>query len=320
MLYYSPADKEHRRSPPTTTTIVMTSPSHLATPAPLAPLVEFERPPVEEVVLGAQFAPVVGLGIKGLAAFCQGIATKFPQWTQTRPLARRVEQFGGPDLFDGGNININLNDFAGVRSRMMLASADDTRLLQVQDDVFVRNWRRRPADHDSPYPRFGRLTRQFANDLSEFLGFIEEQGLRSPQFDQGEVTYVNHIRVAAQDHDLHKHPERALRHLQAVPTAHPALEQEEGALDVSWRFHWRDGPNASGPAGRLRLNVRPMLLAGSGEKILRATLVARGRPRGLGVAGLAEWQTLAHDVLVTTFAAVTTNEYHRHWGVRHAER
>ena len=66
---------------------------------------------------------------------------------------------------------------------------DGSELVQIQQDRFVRNWRKR--DDEDQYPRYSSLRESFKKDLEVFCRLVEEEGWGSVQANQCEVTYVN---------------------------------------------------------------------------------------------------------------------------------
>jgi len=82
----------------------------------------------------------------------------------------------------------------------------ETELIQLQNDRFIRNWRRHHAP-DVPYPSFEYLRPEFVSDYRLFLGFAREQNFPLIVPDQCEVSYFNRIDkcgVWSSANDIHK--------------------------------------------------------------------------------------------------------------------
>jgi uncharacterized protein (TIGR04255 family) len=81
--------------------------------------------------------------------------------------------------------------------RVIYTAEDDSSLIQVQQNRFGFNWKR--ADDDSDYPKFEVNGKKFLEELAEFDGFCNSEGLvrLTPTF--CEVVYVNHIHPQANE-------------------------------------------------------------------------------------------------------------------------
>jgi uncharacterized protein (TIGR04255 family) len=94
---------------------------------------------------------------------------------------------------------IQLIDAPGPRSWFI--SSSGSKLIQVQRDRFIVNWRK--ADADKTYPRYEREMRpRFEHEWREFQDFVREIDLGPMDVQQCEVTYVNNVIQGGEWQDL----------------------------------------------------------------------------------------------------------------------
>ncbi len=238
-------------------------------------LPQFERPPLIEVALSAQFEPLESLSVPQLGLLWQRFRGRFPQVEHRPPLVAVIERTGTRAASAPPPV-----EFVSAPPVPRLWFLDESRgeLLQVQQDRFVRNWRKR--GESDRYPRYEEHVRpRFAEDLATFVDFITENGLGTFAPNQCEVTYVNHI---------------------VAGTEALALEDERFAL----RYVLRD--DSGDFLGRLHVAVEPAFRQQDDRPMLLATLTARGRPLGAGLEGVLGFLDLGRASIVRTFAALTT--------------
>ena len=154
-------------------------------------LPNFEGPPVVEVALGVQFEPLAKLDGPWIARFwLEHVRDRFPEWIEAPALPPVIEWFGIPGQPRG--VMFRLGQGA-VANRAVFHDASQTGLLQLQQDRFVRNWRKVGDGH--AYPRYESIRDSFALEVSQLRRFLTENQIGELVPNQCEVTYVNHIPV-----------------------------------------------------------------------------------------------------------------------------
>ncbi len=271
----------------------------------MSPSPEFARPPVEEVALSVQFAPLAAMTTAKVARYWEGVRARFPTWNEAPPVDAAMEIFGAPSPA--------LSRFAFslqggvVPHRALFVDALGSELVQVQRDRFVRNWRRAPGASD--YPRYGVLRDRFTSDLTAFQAFLAHEGVGVPEVNQCEVTYVNHI--PAEGWQRHGQLARVLNTISKDVSDQFLPEPETAEATFRYVFNW---PGTKEAAGRLHVVAKPVHRLADGSPLFAITLTARGRPRGSDVDEVLAWMDVAHDFLVRGFASMTTAEMHETWG------
>ena len=263
--------------------------------------VTFRHPPVTEVALSIQLdRPLVDLDV--LAVLTPQLRAEFPQREQHPPLPPLLEDFGGPQAVPMFQFELT-TQFSLPRSWFI--SSDSSKLLQLQADRFVFNWRKQ-ADSDV-YPRYSTLRALFSARLQELWDAIASSGKQLPAINFCEVTYVNQIDVGTAPGE--PHPDLG----DILNLARPWERRDflPAPEDAQFRARFRVGSDDN-PIGRLYVSAEPVFRP-DGSPIYVATLVSRMAPQGDEMD--AVWQSLdtGREWVVKGFKELTTEKMHRIW-------
>jgi uncharacterized protein (TIGR04255 family) len=257
----------------------------------------FDNPPVIETLLGVQFIPLK-LSVVHLGLFWARVREMYPLYRIQPPLSVAVEDFeSGPR-----NINVELKTLAEPPIRCWFITEDEAHLIQVQRDRFIRNWRKRSPN--DVYPHYDSLKPKFEFDWERFCNFVSEIGGESPEVNQCEVTYINHIKFS-EEWGSFPETHKVIKLLSETFQAEFLPEPELTEMSTSYRM-----PNKK---GRLRVSLQPIFSAPLQGEALQVTLTARGKPDSSNLADVLEWFDLGHEWIVRGFADITTPGMHRVW-------
>ena len=142
------------------------------------PLSEFDSPPINEVVCGILFNPIEGFCASHFGALWNQFKSEFPKCEAQSPIVPIPED----ELKD-------LNTFP--LPRVWFVEESGNRLIQVQRNRFLHNWRKRQSD--DPYPGYDSVIADFEKYLARFKGFLTEERLESLDLRRYEMTYIDHI-------------------------------------------------------------------------------------------------------------------------------
>jgi uncharacterized protein (TIGR04255 family) len=275
-----------------------------------APLPAYRNPPVIETVASVQFDPLANFTVAHIGLLWERFRKQYPSVEQKPPVPTIVERLGVWSPTPAGVQFELMNDFASPR--VWFANADGDELVQVQNDHFIRNWRRVPRLNNE-YPRYEEYVRpRFLEDFRRFQQFLKDENLGELVANQCEMTYVNHIE-----------PNQfwsSLRDIAAVfrpwnPT-YPQMDTVE-TINLQTVHVLRDA--AGEFLGRLYVLVQTAF-RGSPEvpsfdkPLIILTLTARGRPTEKGDAGVMGFLDAGRRAIVTTFDNMTTADMHKAWG------
>lgn len=264
------------------------------------PLPEYAKPPVVEVACSIQFDPVVGLHAAHLGLLWQEYRDRFPVVQQYPPLPVMREEFEAAR----SGVSFNMLQPFGV-PRLWFLNGKGTRLIQVQPDHFIVNWRR--LDTEEPYPRYPVVRQMLVEELDRFRSFLRREELPEISPRQTELSYVNHIDAKLPD-GSRKPLDEVVRLWRSDQRTELLPPFEEASLNA--RYIIRDAEN---PVGRLHIAVEPQRFVKDGAPLYAVTLIARGVPKEPDVPSALESLDRGHKAIVEGFTAVTTDEMHATW-------
>jgi uncharacterized protein (TIGR04255 family) len=271
-----------------------------------ADLPEFERPPLNELVLSIQFGV---LPFKNVHAgiLRQRFLDSYPCVEEQLPIEPVLETFG-PLQVKPPQLSFEVLEVPPIR--YWFVSADGNELLQVQRDRLIHNWRyQKPEDR---YPRYEPLRAKFEGEIAIAQTFFREHGLGEIVCNQCEVSYINLITF-----DDGADPNSRLSEIFTIVTEDYSddylrkMKVERGQFNLSYKI-----PDESGkePVGRLHIGVQPVIRRPENRPAIQLTVTARGKPLDETVASALSWLDMGREVGVRGFTSVTTREMHRLWG------
>lgn len=264
-------------------------------------LPDFAQPPVDEVALSLQYPPIAGFNVTHFGLFWQCIRGDYPKSEIKPPIPNVTEEFGPGAAFTR-QMKFALLELPEIRCWYLDECRN--RLVQVQRDRFVINWRK--VTGTETYPRYPDVRDRLEREWRRFCDFLTSEGLERPQINQCEVLYVNNIEYD-KGWSGYGQLDQVIAAL-ATPKAKnrflPAPERM--TMNVIYPF----GENA----GRLYVNFSPVLRARDGKEVLQMTLTARGAPRSSSDDDVFAWLDLGRKWVVRGFADFTTDTMHKVWG------
>ncbi len=222
--------------------------------------------------------------------------SRFPSLELQGPLPAVTEEFGRPQALAFG-----IQFIQGDESRYWYIDETETRLLQVQKDRFIHNWRR---VKDEPYPHYDDIRPRFEKEWLEFCSFLKDEGYDKPAVNQCEVTYVNHIEPGTDGTevgDLGK-----VISCWSGSYSGQFLRQPE---TVTFNVRYLIPENR----GRLHIIGQPVIRKRDAKQVFQLNLTARGKPNSSELQDILEWLDLGHRWIVNGFTDFTTPEMHRAW-------
>jgi len=273
-----------------------------------ASLPEYDHPPVVEVALSIQFAPLVRLRNIHAGLIWNELKSEFPQYQEHPALPPVFEVFGPNPKMTGLGPQIEFLTSAPV-NRYWFLKENGAELIQIQQDRILYNWRKQ-ADQDV-YPRYEAVRANFLATLEKLLAVFAVNDLGTVQPNQCEITYINYITLP-DGADARATPDRILAPFSGNTTDGflPGLED----LQMQLRFPIKqDEKNV----GRLYVQVSPALRTVDQKAGVQITLTARGKPRAETIDAAFELLDLGREYIVRGFTSITTPEMHKHWRKQH---
>jgi uncharacterized protein (TIGR04255 family) len=270
-----------------------------------SPLPEFDAPPVTEVALSVEFLPLANWRSPHAGRYWSRISAEYPKTEELPPLPSQIEKFG-EELQQAQVSGPRLQFMDPNATRFWFIGDPGTRLIQVQRDRFVINWRKVTADE--AYPRYEKEIRpRFEREWSQFKEFVYESRLGTIDVQQCEVTYVNFIPRGDGWETFTQ--AFALFSYWSGRGSEGFLPEPE-SLNLSGSFVM---PNES---GRLHFSAQRAIRQADERDGLQAQLSARGRPASSADADVLAWMDLGREWIVRGFTDLTSREAHKLWGRR----
>jgi uncharacterized protein (TIGR04255 family) len=263
-------------------------------------LADFKYPPVVETVLSAQFDRLSIMRTVHLGLFWDKVRSRFPQTEERSPLVPLVEHF--PDsMVISGRVRFEATEIPEL-PRLWLLNEAGTEMIQIQNDRFIKNWRKQ--GESDPYPHYEPVIRPaFERDFQDFHSFVTEQELGAIKVNQCEVTYVNHI-VSGDGWQRFGEIDRIFTFWRQTATAVPGSVED---LSIHLRFPIAD--TESTPIGRLHVDIQPALRASDNRPMYVMNLTARGQ-----LGNGTEFFNIGRQWIVKSFEQLTTEHMHQVWG------
>lgn len=251
---------------------------------------DYESPPVNEVVIGMVYQPLVSMRVVHYGLIWEKIRAEFPLIEHAPPL-------GLEELFKGSLLS-GTGWPSTLLPRVWYINQKQDKLLQLQHDRFYVNWRSR--SDGEPYPRYPTMLRMYEEKMAVIADVFRQEGVGDIVPAAYELRYINHIlkgEAWERFEDIEKiFPDLAWRNdpKRFLPTPIGGVWSAAFAL-----------PNGM---GRLNVRAQPgVRTVKEGKQQILILELSTGGPAASVQSGMAkEWFDVAHEWIVRGFADLTT--------------
>ena len=250
---------------------------------------KFDKPPLNEVVMGVSFAPIKGLHAQDIGRFWGEIADKYPE-------SEQAINYGEPVPLDEGEI------YPAPRFWFITETLD--KLVQIQSNLFLCNWRK--VGGKGIYPEYGEMKNDFKENYSLFLKFLKESRFDEPVHTELQFTYVNHFTEGPEWKKVSD-----LTHIVNLINFPDALG-DKGIKDLNLNYIY-NLPDKN--KGIIRMKFSYAKKRSTDEKII----IFENDARGLDAENddIYQWFDYAHEQLVNNFEQLTDDTMQKRiWGKR----
>jgi len=249
----------------------------------MAKKIDLNKPPVIEVVIGSQFdGPIFDNSY--IYDFYQKIKKDFPVVRENPPLPSIISNQNRPD---------QTRILQGFNSRRFFINAKGDKLIQLQTDRLLFNWRK---NNSEVYPRF-------TNVLEDFLKIFEllSQDIKTSasKVNQLEITFIDHISLKDFELDSYK--------LSDIFT-HLNFSQNLRNFDCNLSI-----PQES-IQGNLNVSIKSAVNIADQNKIIVFESTCRGNK--IATETLETWYQKAHTILLDCFIDLFTDKSKKIWGIK----
>ena len=240
----------------------------------------FRRPPVVEVVLGVQFEPLP------FGAF--HLAQAHSLWRDAYP---QVEEYAAIPSVPQGGFFI---DTGSPSIRYWFINSTNTRLIQIQKDRIVLNWR--AQGHTEEYPRYRELRQEIEERFADFGKFAAAQYDAHVKPIATEVSYINAIGI-----DKRVPLDEVLNFVSRPSILHDAPVE----ANIQVRF---DTSDSSGLVSNLTIGANRDASRDPAPIMLQLSSHSE-----IGESGYTAALDASHETVVTSFRDITTPSMHASW-------
>jgi uncharacterized protein (TIGR04255 family) len=258
-----------------------------------APMPEFRRPPVAEVVCGLTFKPLQMLLVPHIGLLWSKFRADYPSCKEVDALVPVVESFKEED-------EQQMNFSLPALPRVWFISKDNNGIIQVQRDRYLQNWRKvRTTDE---YPRYATVKSDFKQNIGRFQTFLNENELGTIQLEQLELTYINHIYQGEGWDDVGK-----------LAKVFPdfAWRADKLFLTEPERINWRTSFVLPDQAGRMHVTIQNAMRRNDKKPLILFELTVRGIGHERAIENIWGWFDLAREWIVRGFADLTGPDMHK---------
>ncbi len=254
-----------------------------------ADLPDYGNPPVNEVVCGILFKPLMNMLTPYVGLLWEKYRDEYPICQEAPPIIPIIET-------QGDHPADQKPEFAEIPPlpRVWYVHKDGNGVIQVQRDRFLHNWRK--LNQKDKYPRFEKVFGMFTKHLQAFNSFLNDHRLGAISPLQFELTYVNQIQQGEgwkTNADLGR------------IFADFAWRVKERFLPAPESVNWRTSFLLPNKCGRLHMTVRDALHREDGRPLYIFELTARGFLGSGSQQDMKEWFALGHEWIVRGFTDLT---------------
>jgi uncharacterized protein (TIGR04255 family) len=254
------------------------------------PLPKYDRPPVVETVLSAQFARLPGFKTAHAGMFCQASLGKGWSGIDEQPRIEDMFERFGEDRKWGPPAFRLLTSVEAQRTQIV--GSDATRMIQVQDSRFIYNWKK---SEGGTYPSYAATRTEFDKLYAKFAAFISKNKLGTVKENQWEVSYINHIPKG--DDALWKSYKDWKSIFPWLRSPGPPMRADN--VQSNWSLSLPED------RGRLHMNLYSGKTSIEGPEALILDLTARGSASIESGFSIVDGFEMGHEIIVRSFTAMT---------------
>lgn len=253
---------------------------------------DYEKPPVIEVVCGVLFKPLSGFLTPHVGLLWEKYRDEYPECSEVAPLDRILESFE-----ESPQITFEIANIPPL-PRVWFVHKDGNRVIQIQRDRFLHNWRKAKSGGD--YPRYGVVKDMYQKSFSKFQAFLGENGISPIEPLQYEMTYINHIAKG-----------EGWESLGEIGRLFPdfTFDSKRGRfLPEPNTINWRTTFVLPQNAARMHVVIRTVKMRDIGKPVILLELKVRGIGNDRSTEGMWAWFDLAREWIVRGFSDLTADK------------
>ncbi len=245
--------------------------------------INFENPPIIELVIGVQFENSI-LNNNLIFEYYQKTKDKYPKIQENTILPSIVEKIEEPTEY---------NYIPGFNARRFFINEIGDRLIQIQPNKLLFNWRK--TNDEKEYPNFDRIYHDFIEIYEDLVKF----GDLEPEINQLELTYFDHISLEEFSLDSYY-----LDDIFKFWNLSEQLKHIDCKLVIT-------KPKIN---GNLNFKVDSAVTKKDNKKVITTESTCRGKKNE--EQSMKDWFNDSHEILLNFFLDITTDNAKNIWGMK----
>ena len=256
----------------------------------------FENPPLHEVVVGVQFAPIKGYSQINIGDVWALYKDDYPLTEAHSPLAPKLANYG---------LQVRQNEVqfidGAIHDRFWFLTRSEGELIQFQPDKFLHNWRKTDLGNNE-YPRYEAISKKFETELLQLeLYFKRKFKATGLNINHYEVSYVNTIY------------EKDLEGLN-LNDIFSFVKFSQFPDNFATRFNRVLKNKTEQPYARLSIEVNQGV--GPGGPLYKLSISVEGAPEDSSIKSAMGFIEEGRSLIVKTFKDVTGEKAHKVWRLK----
>jgi uncharacterized protein (TIGR04255 family) len=263
--------------------------------------ITFNKPPIIEFSLGAQFAPLARLTNGHFGLFWRELGGEWTVPSDEPPIQDQFELFDAPKAKLPPGVRLSFGPAPHV-GRFTLTNQTRDRVLHFQPTRFMLSWRRT----EKMKPSYKTLIDEYLSAFEQFEQFVESSGVGPLQLNQWEITYVDSFAKGVDWESVEDWSS-------ILPGLFGSLfDADELGMSLERRFaqwHFEIAPRK----GRLHVVGQLGKLSGDTEDSLILTTTARGPIGNNSTQAMRDGLDLGHEKSVAAFLKIVNPSLQQKW-------
>ena len=257
-------------------------------------LPDFENPPAVETLMGTHFAPIERWQAPHFGLFWARIKKEYPRVQIQPPVI---------NLPPPGLLPTQLQSPVEFPLRCWFFNQDETRLIQVQSNLFLHNWRK--TTQTDRYLHYDALRPHFEREWQGFRSFLDQEGLGSVNVSMCEVTYVNHIDRGS---GWETFADLADVFPNWSPSTSGSVLPPPELVAINATYPLKD------IEGRLQISAQPAVRQNDAKETVQLTVTVRCKPSSSSNEEIYRSLDEARKWVTLGFTDFTSGKMHKIWG------
>lgn len=242
---------------------------------------KFQKAPIVELVLGVQFDSAV-IEPKHTFDFFNDIKQQFPVIQEQHILNSIIET---PENLSETSI------LSGFHTRKWFVNSENNKLIQIQPDRFLFNWRK--TNDNTSYPHYENVLSEFMDNFK----IIDNKLAVNENINQLEITYVDHI--VLDDFGLDRYDLSKIFNFWSFPAPLKSLNNN--------LLFPKEDIN-----GVLQLKLQSAIRNSDQKKLITCETTCRGMKND--EEKIIDWFNKSHEIILYFFELLISENAKKTWG------